>query len=313
MDFAGYCHAARRLRCRPRTRRRTSPIAARSTDPPTGQAATLDTSLGPARPDGYTPTGPALKGAIQYAQQYAQRPRGPQARGRPGDRRPAARRSPTTSTRPPASSTRASRAPSATRATSPASPASPRPARRGAAGTPAVPTFVIGVASQVELSSIGEQAGPDRDGQVGTATGNPDRHQPGREPAAADEARGDSNQGDRLRVQAAGRRASTSRRSTSASPAGAGADTAIGHAPIDGTSGAGCDARGGWYYDKDPATRHADQDHRLPGDLLDVPDGPERPRQRRPRLPDHRRRVAPAVAAPQQRRDSSAARFSRYA
>ena len=35
---------------------------------------------------------------------------------------------------------------------------------------------------------------------------------------------------------------------------GAGADTAIGHAPIDGTSGAGCDQRGGWYYDKDPAT-----------------------------------------------------------
>ena len=28
----------------------------------------------------------------------------------------------------------------------------------------------------------------------------------------------------------------------------------IGHAPIDGTDGAGCDARGGWYYDKDPMT-----------------------------------------------------------
>ena len=24
--------------------------------------------------------------------------------------------------------------------------------------------------------------------------------------------------------------------------------------PIDGTDGAGCDARGGWYYDKDPMT-----------------------------------------------------------
>ena len=32
------------------------------------------------------------------------------------------------------------------------------------------------------------------------------------------------------------------------------ASTTIGHAPIDGTTGAGCDARGGWYYDKDPAT-----------------------------------------------------------
>jgi len=30
--------------------------------------------------------------------------------------------------------------------------------------------------------------------------------------------------------------------------------TQIGHAPIDGTDGAGCDARGGWYYDKDPMT-----------------------------------------------------------
>ena len=46
----------------------------------------------------------------------------------------------------------------------------------------------------------------------------------------------------------------------------------IGHATIDGTDGTGCDARGGWYYDKDPSQRHADQDHRVPGDLLDVPD-----------------------------------------
>ena len=64
----------------------------------------------------------------------------------------------------------------------------------------------------------------------------------------------------------------------------------------------GCDQRGGWYYDKESRHRHADQDHRLPGDLLDVPDGPERPRQRRPGLPDHRRRLAPPVAAPRQRR-----------
>jgi hypothetical protein len=35
---------------------------------------------------------------------------------------------------------------------------------------------------------------------------------------------------------------------------GAGTDTAVGHAPIDGTTGTGCDQRGGWYYDKDPAT-----------------------------------------------------------
>jgi hypothetical protein len=28
--------------------------------------------------------------------------------------------------------------------------------------------------------------------------------------------------------------------------------TPIGHAPIDGTDGSGCDARGGWYYDRDP-------------------------------------------------------------
>ena len=35
---------------------------------------------------------------------------------------------------------------------------------------------------------------------------------------------------------------------------GAGQASTIGHATIDGTTGAGCDARGGWYYDKDPAT-----------------------------------------------------------
>ena len=39
-----------------------------------------------------------------------------------------------------------------------------------------------------------------------------------------------------------------------ATPSGAGTDTAVGHAPIDGTTGTGCDQRGGWYYDKDPAT-----------------------------------------------------------
>ena len=35
---------------------------------------------------------------------------------------------------------------------------------------------------------------------------------------------------------------------------GSGSSSTIGHATIDGTDGAGCDARGGWYYDKDPAT-----------------------------------------------------------
>ena len=35
---------------------------------------------------------------------------------------------------------------------------------------------------------------------------------------------------------------------------GSGQASTVGHAPIDGTTGTGCDARGGWYYDKDPAT-----------------------------------------------------------
>ena len=62
----------------------------------------------------------------------------------------------------------------------------------------------------------------------------------------------DAEQGDRLRVPGACQRRrlqASERQFTSGSH-----QITIGHATIDGTDGAGCDARGGWYYDKDPMT-----------------------------------------------------------
>jgi hypothetical protein len=70
MPFAGYCHA--RDICDPQAYATpVVPIAALSGSA-TGQSATLAASLDQRMPDGYTPTAPALKGAIQYARQYAQ-------------------------------------------------------------------------------------------------------------------------------------------------------------------------------------------------------------------------------------------------
>ena len=117
---------------------------------------TLTTSLGQHTPDGYTPTGPALKGAIQYAQQYAKAHAGHKLAvvlvtdGLPlaftdyfdtasGIIHPGFPR------------TECNPSDIAGIAGVAAAGATPR------AGTPAVPTFVIGVASNVELSSIGSK------------------------------------------------------------------------------------------------------------------------------------------------------------
>jgi hypothetical protein len=69
MAYSGYCHA--RDVCDVTTY--ATPVVPIAPLPGStaGQAMTLATSLSGHTPDGYTPTGPALKGAIQYAQQYA--------------------------------------------------------------------------------------------------------------------------------------------------------------------------------------------------------------------------------------------------
>ena len=71
--------------------------------------------------------------------------------------------------------------------------------------------------------------------------------------------------------------------------------TTIGHATIDGTDRRGLRRARRLVLRQGSRHRHADQDHRLPGELLDVPDRPERPRRRRARLPDHRRRLVAAA------------------
>jgi len=69
-EFAGYCHA--RDICDSAVYATPVVPIAPLAGSAAGQAATLAASLGQRAPDGYTPTAPALKGAIQYARQYAQ-------------------------------------------------------------------------------------------------------------------------------------------------------------------------------------------------------------------------------------------------
>ena len=141
-------------------------------------------------------------------------PRGPQARGRPGDRRAAARvhrllrhgqrHHPPGFPRPECN-------PSDIAGIAGVAAAGATPA----AGTPAVPTFVIGVASNVELSSIGSKLD-----QIATGGGTAPaihRHQPGREPAAADASSRRFGPRQSRASTSCRPRASTSRRSTSAS------------------------------------------------------------------------------------------------
>ena len=249
MDYAGYCHA-RDVCDSTAYATPVVPIAALSGSA-TGQAATLATSLGQHAPDGYTPDGACAQGSDCVRAAIREGPRGPQARGRPGDRRPSARfhrllrhgqrHHPPGFPRPECN-------PSDIAGIAGVAAAGATPA----AGTPAVPTFVIGVASQVELSSIGSKLD-----QIATGGGTA--------PAIRIDTSLDVSQVLRTKLAEIRTKAISCEYKLPATgvdfkkvnvsfTSGAGADTAIGHAPIDGTSGAGCDQRGGWYYDKDPAT-----------------------------------------------------------
>jgi hypothetical protein len=249
VDYAGYCHA-RDVCDATAYATPVVPIAALSGSA-TGQAATLATSLSQHAPDGYTPTGPALKGAIQYAQQYAKDHAGHKlAVVLVTDGLPLAFTDYFDT------------------ASGIIHPGFPRPecnptdiagiagvAMAGAmppAGTPAVPTFVIGVASNVELSSIGSKLD-----QIATGGGTA--------PAIRIDTSQDVSALLRTKLAEIRTKAISCEYKLPAAgvdfkkvnvsfTSGAGSDTAVGHAPIDGTDGSGCDARGGWYYDKDPAS-----------------------------------------------------------
>jgi hypothetical protein len=244
--YAGYCHA-RDVCDVTAYATPVVPIAALSGSA-TGQAMTLMTSLGQHMPDGYTPTGPALKGAIQYAQQYAQAHAGHKlavvlvtdglplaftdyfdtATGiiHPGFPRPECNPSDIPGI-------------AAVAAAGNAPPA----------GTPAVPTFVIGVASPAELVSFASQLN-----QIATGGGT----------APAIQIDTSQNVSQVLQTKLAEIRtkviacdyqipsSGVSFDKVNVSFSNGGSDTSIGHVTgADGTTGTACDARGGWYYDKD--------------------------------------------------------------
>ena len=246
--FPGYCHA--RDICDSNAYATPAVAIAALSGTAAGQAATLMASLGQRTPDGYTPTGPALKGAIQYARQYAQANPGHKlavvlvtdglplgftdffdtSTGviKPGFPRPECNPSDI-----------------------PGIAAIAAAGAAASAGMAAVPTFVIGVASPAEASAIGPMLN-----QIATGGGTA--------PAVLIDT--SQNVGQLLGAKLAEIRTKAIAceyklpaggvdfKQVNVSFTTASGSTTIGHATIDGTTGAGCDARGGWYYDKDPAT-----------------------------------------------------------
>jgi hypothetical protein len=240
-DFAGYCHL--RDRC-DAAYYATPDVAIGLLDGTTGgQAAMLNTSLTAKSPAGYTPTGPALTGALMFARQrIASMPTHRVAvvlvtDGLPGGFIPGF---------PPAECTPSD----ITGISALASGA------MGAGGAPPVPTFVIGVfapgaAAQTAQTNLDMLA---KAGQ-GSTTATAVIIDTGQNVATALQNALKAVQSRAIaceyKLPAGG--VDFKQVNVSFAP-GSGSPIPIGHAPIDGTTGAGCDARGGWYYDKDPAT-----------------------------------------------------------
>ena len=250
-EYAGYCHG-RDICDVTAYATPVVPIAALS-GTTAGQAATLMTSLTGRVPDGYTPTAPALKGAIQYAQQYAQSHAGHKLAvvlvtdGLPlgftdvfdtaaGVIKPGFPRAECNPIDIPGIAAIAM--------------AGAKPA---AATTPAVPTFVIGIPSQAESSVIGPMLN-----QIATGGGTA--------PAILIDTSMDVSTVLRAKLAEIRTKAISCEYkipSTGVDPGkvnvsftnGSGQASTVGHAMADGSNGSGCDARGGWYYDTaDPMT-----------------------------------------------------------
>jgi hypothetical protein len=234
-NFAGYCHL--RDICTPSYY--ATPDVAVGTLP--AAAAGLKASLMGHSPAGYTPTGPALTGALTFARQrLASDPTHKIAvvlvtDGLPGGFIPGF---------PPSEC-----APSDIAGISALASGA-----QGAGGNPAVLTFVIGVFSpgaaaqtaQTNLDMLATAGGTApaviiNTGQdVTAALQNALKTVQSKAIACEYQVPSQGVDFKKVNVQFTN---------------GAGTSTTqIGHAPIDGTDGAGCDARGGWYYDKDPMT-----------------------------------------------------------
>jgi len=247
--FPGYCHA-RDICDSTAYATPVVPIAALSGSA-TGQAATLATSLTGRVPDGYTPTAPALKGAIQYARQYAQSHAGHKLAvvlvtdGLPlgftdffdtalGAIKPGFPRTECNPIDIPGIAAIAADGVATT------------------GGVPSVPTFVIGIPSAAEAAVIGPMLN-----QIATGGGT--------KSAILVDTSMDVSQVLRTKLAEIRTKAISCEYKLPATgvdfkkvnvsfTSGSNVQSTIGHAPIDGTDGAGCDARGGWYYDKDPMT-----------------------------------------------------------
>jgi hypothetical protein len=243
--FPGYCHL--RDRC-DATYYATPDVAIGTLDGTSGgQAAMLNTSLTGHSPGGYTPTGPALTGALMFARQrIASMPTHRVAVVLVTDGLPGGFLGSSGTGFPPAECLPADIAGISALASG----------TMGATGAPPVNTFVIGVfaggtAAQTAqtnldvLAKAGQNSSAasaviiDTGGNVATALQNALKSVQSK--AIACDYKLPATGVDFKKVNVS-------------FTSGAGTDTAVGHAPIDGTDGSGCDARGGWYYDKDPAT-----------------------------------------------------------
>jgi hypothetical protein len=239
--YLGYCH----LRDRCDAAYYATPDVAVATLDGTmgGQAGMLNSSLEAHQPGGYTPTGPALTGALMFARaRIASMPTHRVAvvlvtDGLPGGFLTGI---------PPAECTPGDVAGISTLLSGP----------MGAGGTPPVPTFVIGVfspgmAAQTAQTNLDILAKAGQNSTTATAV----VIDTAQDVAAALQNALKSVQSKAIACDYQLPASGVDFKKVNVSfTSGAGSDSAIGHAPIDGTDGSGCNARGGWYYDKDPAT-----------------------------------------------------------
>jgi hypothetical protein len=244
-DFAGYCHL--RDRC-DAAYYATPDVPVGMLDGTTGgHAAMLNTMLTAKMPAGYTPTGPALAGALMFARQrITSMPTHRVAVVLVTDGLPGGFLGSAGTGFPPAECLPGDIAGISALAMG----------TMGATGAPPVPTFVIGVfapgaAAQTAQTNLDMLAKAGQNSQAATAV----IIDTGQNVATALQNALQAVQSKAIACEYQLPAGGVDFKKVNVSfTSGSGSETTIGHAPIDGTTGAACDARGGWYYDKDPMT-----------------------------------------------------------
>jgi hypothetical protein len=244
-DFAGYCH----LRDRCDAAYYAMPdVAVGNLDGTTGgQAALLGAALTAKSPAGYTPTGPALSGALMFARQrIGSMPTHRVAVVLVTDGLPGGFLGSAGTGFPPAECLPGDIAGISALASG----------AMGAGGTPPVPTFVIGVfapgaAAQTAQTNLDMLAKAGQNSTTATAV----IIDTGQNVATALQNALKAVQSKAIACEYKLPAGGVDFKKVNVSfTSGSGSASTVGHAPIDGTDGSGCDARGGWYYDKDPAS-----------------------------------------------------------